>query len=139
MSTLKFKEKSKYSGKMTANKSSSLLCQDGLSPAQSSSEVRFKATALPEFLPCQNDAIQSLSQEEKIFQVPEETEHCYLTHCRMHFSSEDFLSPNAYIKETFYGILRSAGTQVFFTQYTTNYNLFCMGFLFSSVTHMIGE
>lgn len=104
MSTLKFKEKSKDSGEMTANKSSSLLCQDGLSSAQSSSEVRLKATALPEFLPGQNDAIQSLSQEEKVFQVPEETEHCYLTHCRMHFSSKDFFSPNAYIKKAFYVI-----------------------------------
>lgn len=104
MSTLKFKEKSKYSGEMTANKSSRLLCQDGLSSAQSSFEVRFKATVLPEFLPCQNDAIQSLSQEEKVFQVPEETEHCHLTYCRMHFNSEDLLSPNAYLKKTLYVI-----------------------------------
>lgn len=84
---------------MTVNKSSSLLCQAGLSSAQSSFEVSFKATVLLEFLLCQNDAVQSLSQEEKVFQVLEEIEHGHLTQCRMHFSSEDLLSPNAYAKK----------------------------------------
>lgn len=67
-----------------------------------------------------------LSQEEKVFQVPAETEHCHLLYCRMHFSYDDLISSKAYVKNIQCYIIRSAGTQVFFIQNITTYNTFCI-------------